>query len=165
MLSFFKIYSPFFLAGMLPFLINSRAPVILYTLNIFSGTCAILSLMASGMRWAGTIVLLKTLFPVGKFKLNLNLNNIFCLCWFWRILKVPKVSKSSINGQIPGTDFTNNGLNTQTIELAVVFEREVIQLYYTLCSKLQIEQNSTLWLSGPWKMAHKKYQGKLISQP
>lgn len=52
-------YFPFFLAGMLPFLIHSRAPVILHPLNLFSGTCSILSLVASGMRWAGTSVLLK----------------------------------------------------------------------------------------------------------
>lgn len=55
-------YFLFLLAGMLPFLTHSRAPVILHPLNIFSGTCSILSLVASGMRWAGTSVLLKITF-------------------------------------------------------------------------------------------------------
>jgi len=48
-----------------------------------------------------------------------------------------------------GTDFTNNGLKIQAIELAVVFEREVIQSSYVLCNKLEREQNSALWLSEP----------------
>ena len=74
---------------------------------------------------------------------------------FLLILKVPKVSESSIRAQMFGTDFTNNGLKIQAIELAVVFEREVIQSSYVLCNKLEREQNSALWLSEPWKTIQK----------
>lgn len=53
-----------------------------------------------------------------KFKLNQQF--LFLL-----ILKVPKVSENPINGQMLGTDFTNDGLKIPAIELAVVSEREV----------------------------------------
>lgn len=74
-------------------------------------------------------MLLKNVFPVGKFKLKQQLLLLLTL-------KVPKVSENLINGQMLGTDFTNNGIKIQATELAVVFEEEVIQTYYVLCNKL-----------------------------
>lgn len=56
---------------------------------------------------------------------------------FLLILKVPRPSENTINGQMLGTDFTNNCLKTQAIEfVVVVVVRERMQTYYILCNKL-----------------------------